>query len=140
MSKIIFVSNRLPYHLAKTEDGYESRLSVSGLVSGVQAIFKEKEGIWLGWAGESKEVCQENADLIREWEKENYYAVNVPSDILVSAHENFNNRSLWSLFHYFIDFVDFRREDWEAYKKYNEIFTECILEHYEEGDTVFVND
>ncbi len=140
--KIIFVSNRLPYHIARvnTVEGFESRLSVSGLVSGVQSIFKKHEGIWLGWSGESAEMLDRVGHLIEEWEKEGYYSVNIPSDLLVNAHENFNNQTLWSLFHYFIDFVNFRREDWQAYKEYNQIFAEAVLKHYEEGDTVFVND
>ncbi len=140
MSKIIFVSNRLPYHLAKTENGYESRLSVSGLVTGVQSIFQKHEGIWLGWAGESEEICKQNTHILKEWEKENYFSVPIPNDILVEAHENFNNRSLWSLFHYFIEYVDFQRADWEAYKTYNALFAKTILQHYKDGDVVFVND
>jgi trehalose 6-phosphate synthase/phosphatase len=139
-NKIIFVSNRLPYHLAKTEEGYESKLSVSGLVSGVQAIFQKHSGIWIGWAGEPKEVCEQNLDIITNWEKEGYFAVHIPNDILSAAHENFNNRSLWSLFHYFIDFVDFDRGDWEAYKEYNQLFANKVLEHYEDGDTVAIQD
>jgi trehalose 6-phosphate synthase/phosphatase len=140
MSKIIFVSNRLPYHIASGENGYESRLSVSGLVSGVQAIFKEHEGIWIGWSGEVAENLDRVGHLIDEWEKDGYYAVDIPSGLLVQAHESFNNRSLWSLFHYFIDFIDFKREDWEAYKRYNQLFADNILGHYESGDTVFIND
>jgi len=56
--KIIFLSNRLPYELKKTDKGYESYLSVSGLVSGVQNMFKNHEGIWCGWAGETREIIQ----------------------------------------------------------------------------------
>ena len=140
MSKIIFVSNRLPYHVAKTEAGYESRLSVSGLVTGVQSIFKKHKGVWIGWSGETKETLPDTKPLIKDWEKENYYAVSIPDDLLLHAHESFNNRSLWSLFHYFLDFVNFERKEWEAYKEYNKLFAECALEHYEDGDTIFVND
>lgn len=139
--KLLFVSNRLPYHIHKNENGeFESKLSVSGLVTGVQSIFKKHEGIWIGWSGESAENTENVKHLIKEWEKDCYFAVDIPNDILVNAHENFNNRSLWSLFHYFIDFVDFRREDWEAYKQYNQLFADCVLDKYTEGDTVFVND
>lgn len=139
--KLIFVSNRLPYQINKTDTGeYKSSLSVSGLVSGVQSIFKKHEGIWIGWSGESQETLAQTQHLIDEWKKENYFAVVIPNDILVSAHESFNNQSLWSLFHYFIDFIDFKREDWEAYKQYNQLFADCTLEHYKEGDIVFIND
>jgi trehalose 6-phosphate synthase/phosphatase len=140
MGKLIFVSNRLPYHIAKTENGYESRISVSGLVTGVLSVFEEHEGIWIGWSGESKEVCEENLDILKSWESENYFSVPIPDNVLTEAHENFNNRSLWSLFHYFIDFVDFKRNEWDAYVEYNKLFAKTILEHYSEGDTVFVND
>jgi trehalose 6-phosphate synthase/phosphatase len=139
--KLLFVSNRLPYHIHKNEKGeYESKLSVSGLVSGVQSIFKKHDGIWIGWNGESMENSAPFAHIIDEWKKEGYYAVPIPNDLLVNAHENFNNRSLWSLFHYFIDFVDFRREDWEAYKEYNKLFAVKVLKNYKDGDIVIVND
>src|SRR6478609_2003063 len=140
MSKIIFVASRLPYELKKTEKGYESKLAVSGLVSGVRSMFLKHNGIWIGWAGESKEVCDNNKDIIKEWEKENYVAVSIPRDTLTDALESFCNRSLWSLFHFFIDFVDFERSDWEAYKEYNQIFADCVLEHYEDGDTILIQD
>lgn len=138
--KTIFVSSRLPYHLYKTDSGYESRLSVSGLVSGVQAVFQKREGIWVGWAGESKEICQQNANILEQWEKEGYYAVPIPTDTLTDGLENFCNRSLWSLFHYFINYVDFERSDWDAYKEYNQLFADIILEHYEDGDFIAVQD
>jgi len=141
MAKIIFVSNRLPYQIDRTESNeYVSKLSVSGLVSGVQSMFKKHEGIWIGWAGESAEVVANARHLLHDWEKEGYYAVDIPSDLLTAAHESFNNRSLWSLFHYFIDFIDFQRSDWEAYKEYNKRFTEAVVDKYQHGDTVLVND
>jgi trehalose 6-phosphate synthase/phosphatase len=138
--KTIFVSNRLPYELKLGDSGWESQLSVSGLVSGVKKVFEEHEGIWLGWMGQSLDIHKQNIDLVKEWEKESYYAVGIPTDTLTAAHEGFNNRSLWSLFHYFPNYVEFKRDEWEAYKEYNRLFTECILEHYNNGDVVFIND
>lgn len=139
--KLIFVSNRLPYQIYKDENGeFQSKLSVSGLVSGVQSIFKKHEGIWIGWSGENAENTASAQHLINNWKKEGYDAVEIPTDLLVNAHESFNNRSLWSLFHYFIDFVDFSREDWNAYKTYNQLFAKKVLDNYNDGDTVIVND
>jgi len=60
--------------------------------------------------------------------------------LLVQAHESFNNSTLWALFHYFIDYVNFKRSDWEAYVKYNELFAKEALKHYKKGDVVFCND
>lgn len=140
MSKVIFVSNRLPYQIVKEDEEYKSIKSVSGLVSGVQAIFEQQTGIWIGWSGETQETLPNTQHLVTEWEKDGYFAVPIPNDLLVLAHENFNNRSLWSLFHYFIDFVDFQREDWEAYKEYNNKFALAVMDKYEKGDIVFVND
>jgi trehalose 6-phosphate synthase/phosphatase len=140
MGKIIFVSNRLPHQIIKQDGEYKSITSVSGLVSGVQAIFNKHEGIWIGWSGETQETLPLTGHLVKEWEKDNYFAVPIPSDLLITAHEGFNNRSLWALFHYFIDFIDFERSDWEAYRQYNQLFANEVLKHYENGDTVFVND
>lgn len=141
MKKIIFVANRLPYELRQGEHGlWESKLAISGLVTGVQRVFKDHEGIWIGWAGQNKEICQDHKNIIKSWEKKGYYAVPIPADTLTSAHEGFNNRSLWSLFHYFPNYVEFNRKEWEAYQEYNQLFATTVLEHYKDGDTVFVND
>lgn len=62
--KLIFVSNRLPYHIHQNSSGeYETKLSVSGLVTGVQSIFKTHEGVWIGWNGETSENVARREDI-----------------------------------------------------------------------------
>lgn len=140
MGKCIFVANRLPYELKCVDEQWQSKRAVSGLVSGVLSIFAKKQGIWLGWAGQPKEICEQNRDILRQWEKEGFVSIDIPDDILVEAHEKFNNRALWSLFHNFITYVDFERSEWEAYKEYNRLFALCVIDKYEKGDLIFVND
>lgn len=140
MGKVIFLANRLPFELEKTEEGWQSKDVVSGLVTGVLSVLRSSNGVWCGWSGQNKEISDLNRDIIKGWEKENCFAVDVPTDLLVEAHEQFNNKSLWALFHSFVNYVDFNRKEWEAYKEYNELFSNCVLEHYEEGDTIAIQD
>jgi trehalose 6-phosphate synthase/phosphatase len=138
--KIIFVSSRLPYEIYEEDGKLKYKESVSGLVTGVQAIFKDNEGIWIGWAGAPEEIVSKASHLTEEWEKNGYYTVELEGDLLTDSLESFCNRSLWSLFHYFLDFVDFEREEWESYKQYNNKFALAVIDKYQKGDTVFVND
>ncbi|MFO8001396.1 MAG: bifunctional alpha,alpha-trehalose-phosphate synthase (UDP-forming)/trehalose-phosphatase, partial [Marinilabilia sp.] len=54
--------------------------------------------------------------------------------------EGFCNRTIWPLFHYFTQYVDYTPEFWDSYVEVNQKFADKALEVAEEGDFVWVHD
>jgi trehalose 6-phosphate synthase len=65
-------------------------------------------------------------------------------DLTQSEHDHyyagFSNRSLWPLFHYRPDLVDFQRETYNGYQQVNKLFAQHILDVLRPGDTLWVHD
>ena len=51
-----------------------------------------------------------------------------------------SNKSLWPLFHYFIEFSVFDKEQWKSYEEVNQKFADSVLSNIDEGDTVWIHD
>src|SRR5690606_34465090 len=52
----------------------------------------------------------------------------------------FSNRTLWPLFHYFMEYTEFELEFWETYKRVNQKFADASIENSEEEDVIWVHD
>jgi len=59
MSKIIFVSNRLPVTVRKHEESLEYQKSIGGLATGLKSYHEQADSIWVGWPGISDEEISE---------------------------------------------------------------------------------
>ncbi len=142
MNKTIIISNRLPLQIKLEDNQLNVKPSVGGLATGLKSIHEEGDGIWIGWSGLTEEELTE--DLTQEVEKElaNAKCARVPlnQDDIDKFYFGFSNKTLWPLFHYFLEYTEFDSEQWEAYKKVNQKFADVVLEHIEDGDNVWVHD
>ncbi len=142
MNKTIIVSNRLPLQVSIQEDSLEISPSVGGLATGMKSVHTEGNGIWVGWSGIPEgalhaELSEKANQRIRE---EKCVSVPLTNDDIEEYYEGFSNRALWPLFHYFMEYTEFEKQEWEAYRRVNEKFAKVVLEHLEDGDTVWVHD
>ncbi|MCG8582540.1 MAG: bifunctional alpha,alpha-trehalose-phosphate synthase (UDP-forming)/trehalose-phosphatase [Bacteroidales bacterium] len=142
MSKLHIVANRLPYSLVKEESGYNLIESVGGLATGMKSVYTEYGGKWIGWSGiNSDDLTNEDSKIIDEKLLEKS-CVTVPlsEQEILEYYEGFSNKTVWPLFHYFTQYVDYSPENWETYKRVNQRFADRVLEVAEDGDTVWVHD
>ncbi|WP_430814905.1 bifunctional alpha,alpha-trehalose-phosphate synthase (UDP-forming)/trehalose-phosphatase [Carboxylicivirga sp. RSCT41] len=142
MSKLHIVANRLPYSLVKEEDDYSLIESVGGLATGMKSVYTEYGGKWIGWSGiNSDDLSQKESEKIDELLLEKS-CVTVPlsEQEILEYYEGFSNKTVWPLFHYFTQYVDYSPENWETYKRVNQRFADRVLEVAEDGDTVWVHD
>jgi len=52
----------------------------------------------------------------------------------------FSNRTIWPLFHYFLEYAEFELDSWLTYKAVNQKFANAILEKAGEDDTIWIHD
>ncbi len=142
MNKTIIVSNRLPLQISIDEDSLVVTPSVGGLATGMKSVHGDGKGVWVGWSGINEDEL--SPELSKKVESrilaENCVSVPLTTTDIKEYYEGFSNKTLWPLFHYFMEYSIFKEHEWEAYKRVNIKFAKVVLENLEDGDTVWVHD
>ena len=141
-TRLIVVSNRLPLTLRKADGRWVTERSSGGLASAMNPLLQRSGGDWIGWAGESAEEDQEERRaVLQDWaEKEQCFAIELPSDVATGFYEGYANQTLWPVFHNFLSQLKFAAKGWEAYVEANRIFCKAVVERYKPNDLVWVHD
>lgn len=141
-SRVVVVSNRLPYTLRRAGDSWKAEKSAGGLATAMRPILQKTGGLWVGWSGDQSGVddAKRRSTLARWAERERYVAVDLPPETARGFYEGFSNQTLWPLFHNFPYLFRFDPADWDAYVKANRLFCDAVLAHLRPGDLVWVHD
>lgn len=142
MGKTIIISNRLPLQINISENDLEVSPSVGGLATGLKSFHQEGDSIWIGWTGLASEEIPENLKpkVLEKAKSQGCIPVDLTSEEIEKFYYGFSNRTIWPLFHYFMEYTEFDAEHWEAYKQVNQKYADAVIEKLEDGDTVWVHD
>ncbi|MGK0139882.1 MAG: trehalose 6-phosphate synthase/phosphatase, partial [Algoriphagus sp.] len=142
MSKTIIVSNRLPLSLNITNNEVEATPSVGGLATGLKSVHADGNGIWIGWSGLTQEQVDSSLapKVENALENQKCRSVSLSQKEIDGFYFGFSNRTLWPLFHYFTEYSEFNKGDWEIYKIVNQKFADLVIANIEDGDTVWIHD
>ena len=141
MVKNVIVSNRLPIQLSKLENSFDITPSSGGLATGVNSI-RDDNSVWIGWSGiKSEEFTTKSNNHIKKILKEkNLIQVELSSIEIENYYYGLSNKSLWPLFHYFIDYSKFNDNHWDTYFEVNKKFCDAVVSNVEKNGTVWVHD
>lgn len=146
MSRLILVSNRLPFTYVDEPEGTKFLPSSGGLVTALSSYLQgekanpEFECIWVGWPGAN--VPEEQREPVRAQALAEHKACPVflsESEVSTFYH-GFCNRTLWPLFHYFPSYTEYHETEWQAYRVVNQRFFDALESWIQPGDTVWVHD
>lgn len=142
MNKTIITSNRLPLQVNIKDQKLKITSSVGGLATGMKSVHADGDAIWIGWSGIPNEELDPSMSLQVDEAIRKQKCISVPlsAEDVEKYYEGFSNKALWPLFHYFMEYSRFEQEEWEAYKRVNQKFADVILDHIEDGDTVWIHD
>ena len=145
MSKLIFISNRLPVTIRRDPetDTFELTRSIGGLATGLGSVHEGGESLWVGWSGLHEEDITEaeDAELQKKLVKEQgCLSFHLSRQDYEDFYIGFCNEAIWPLFHYFPNRAQFNRHQWDAYRQTNLRFFAEIRGHIEPGDTIWVHD
>jgi trehalose 6-phosphate synthase/phosphatase len=140
--RLVVVSNRLPFTLKRSGEGWRTERSTGGLATAMGPILERTRGIWIGWSGEASGATDERRQktLARWAERERYFAVDLPPDVAEGFYEGFANQALWPLFHSFPGMLKFNPAHWQAYVEANRRFLSVLIEHLRPDDLVWIHD
>jgi len=146
--RLVIVSNRLPFTVAKGVRGLEYNLSSGGLTTGLWSYLKgatAKDGqrpdyLWLGWPGASVRLREE--EEVRAHARKEFRAepIFVPEESMNRFYHGFCNRTIWPLFHYFQSLTHYDEGCWEVYRQVNRTFAEAVLRILQPDDLLWVHD
>ena len=147
MSRLIIISNRLPFAIERHNSEIIVRQSTGGLVSAIKSYIERNkthknytDHIWMGSMEGSEQDWNEaiqNGLIPDDFPMKPIF----PDDLTYNNFYNgFSNSALWPLFHYFPSLVEFKKEYFDDYKKINQLFTDSIVNIYEEGDIIWIHD
>lgn len=141
MVKNVIVSNRLPIQLSKLENSFDITSSSGGLATGVNSI-RDDNSVWIGWSGvKSEEFTTKSNNYIKKiLNEQNLIQVELSSIEIENYYYGLSNKSLWPLFHYFIDYSKFNDDHWETYFQVNKKFCDVVVSNVEKNGTVWVHD
>ena len=148
MSRLIIVSNRLPFSVDKKGDDFIIRQSSGGLVSALKSYFEKnhpdskkfKENIWVGSVDFSPQVWKKVKDKSIKTSNFRVEPIHIGQETYNNYYNGFANSTLWPLFHYFPFLAQYDKEFFEAYIQVNFLFAEKILSIAKKGDIIWIHD
>jgi trehalose 6-phosphate synthase len=141
MSRLIVVSNRLPFALDSTgEDLWTVTPATGGLVSAIEPVLRERGGTWIGWPGSTGDIPHE--PFVKATRDAGYEIIPVA---LSETERNefyygYSNEVIWPLFHDLQNFCNFEPGYWQTYKAVNERYADAIVRSAQPDDFIWVHD
>jgi len=147
MSRLIIISNRLPYSVQREQDTVSLRQSSGGLVSAIKSYVEQEstervftEKIWVGVADFTRDEWKIMRSSNQETGDFSILPLFIDETTYNHYYNGFSNSVLWPLFHYFPSLAQYKTEYFEAYKKVNTHFAESLIPLLQPGDVIWVHD
>ena len=108
----------------------------------MKSVHSGGESLWIGWSGlTSDETPPEIEEKIDKALKTHGCSKVVLNQEEVNGfYFGFSNRTIWPLFHYFLEYSEFELKNWEIYKQVNQKFADAIIEQANDDDIIWVHD
>jgi trehalose 6-phosphate synthase/phosphatase len=140
--RTIIVSNRLPVTARAVRRRIVLERSSGGLVTGLEGVHGGENSLWFGSLGGTafKKGLGLSDDDTKQLHRQGLRVVDVPAGLYTSYYEGFSNGAIWPLFHYATERCSFETEQFEAYRRVNELFADALQSELRAGDRVWVQD
>jgi trehalose 6-phosphate synthase len=130
MSRLVVISNRV---------ALPKQTQTGGLASAMNAALKERGGLWFGWSGNLAAQTGTEVHTVKDGSID-YATVDLAKKDYEDFYSGFANRSLWPLFHYRADLVDYRRDHLDGYLRVNRVYAQHVAKLLKKDDIVWVHD
>ncbi len=142
MSRLLIISNRLPLNVERRDGKLHFQPSLGGLATALGAFYKSHPSLWIGWPGIEQEKIEkgEEKEIKDKLAEERCYPVFLSGKDVDDFYFGFCNQTIWPLFHYFPQYVEYDPVLWQAYQRVNEIFADAIVNVAREDDIFWVQD
>ena len=140
---LIIVSNRLPVVIRREGDSFSVEPGSGGLVTALAPVLRNRDGIWIGWAGTHDSDDPRINELIgkaKEIAGFSFHPVSLTQEEVELYYYGFSNEIIWPLFHDLQSRCNFVPEYWEAYQHVNRKFAEVVAAYSSPDDYIWIHD
>ena len=133
---LVVAASRLPVDQVVGAAGKDEwRSSPGGLVTALEPVMRDADGVWIGWSGAA-------GDPPGPFDVAGMHllGVGLSADEVRDYYEGFCNATLWPLYHDVIAPPAFHRRWWRAYERVNRRYARAVAEQAAIGATVWVHD
>ena len=141
-SRLIVVSNRLPFAFKRGPQGWTARPGSGGLVTALLPVLSDRGGTWIGWPGASGHEADLGLALARAGADAGYELVPVAleDEEVRGFYHGFSNEVIWPLFHDLTSLCNFEPAYWRTYCDVNRKYARVVTARAGRGDFVWVHD
>ena len=141
-SRLVVVSNRLPYVFKRGPRGWRAEAGSGGLVTALLPVLRDRGGTWIGWPGASGPASEFKPALAAAGANAGYklVPVSLTDEELANFYHGFSNEVIWPLFHDLPSFCNFDPRYWRTYRAVNARYAKVVHPHAGQGDFVWVHD
>ncbi len=134
--KYIIATSRGPVSHDRIGSKAILRINVGGVSRALSTVMSERGGTWICWG---------DGHLDAKYEEENYSGYKIHRIFLdksekVGFYDDYSNSTLWPLFHYFREKIEFLPQGYERYKDVNRKFANAIVKEAKPGDRIWIHD
>ncbi len=134
-SSFVVVANRLPVDRVLDGDPPGWRTSPGGLVTALNAVLRQHDGVWIGWPGSAlDDYSPFTADGL------SLMPIELSPREVEQYYEGMSNGTLWPLYHDVVAKPAFHREWWDAYVAVNSRFADAAAQAAEHEAVVWIQD
>ncbi len=138
--RLLILSNRLPELRSAPASPAARKQNVGGLVSALEPVIADHNGIWLGWSGRTTAGPRPSDLVVDVVDGLPLARVDFPQEWHRHYYNGFCNRALWPLLHSFPGRISLARPDWEAYRSANAKFASLAERLIGREATVWAHD
>lgn len=141
--RFLIVSNRLPIIVDRIDEHLVLSPASGGLITALNPLLKECEGVWIGWIGTTNVDENEVMDLLKEQQKKVRYSLKpifLTDEEVKLFYAGFSNEILWPLFHDLQSECHFDSIFWKSYQEVNQKFAKYLASEITDHDFVWIQD
>ena len=142
-SKLVVVSNRLPYAFKRDAAGrWSASPGSGGLVTALLPVLRDRGGTWIGWGGVPGPTRPFAPLLAAAGDEAGYrlQPVSLDADEVRDFYLGFANEVVWPLFHDLPSLCNFDAAYFRTYQRVNRRFAKATFARASAGDLVWVHD
>jgi len=141
-SRLIVVSNRLPFSFSRRGRRWAAEPGSGGLVTALLPVLRNRGGTWVGWPGmpgSARDVSRALASVGKD-AGYNLAGVALTDDEVRGFYMGFSNEVVWPLFHDLPSLCRFDPEYWRTYVQVNRKYARAVHARAAPGDFIWVHD
>ncbi|MGB7407583.1 MAG: trehalose-6-phosphate synthase [Pontixanthobacter sp.] len=134
MTRLVIISNRVAVAKARGAAGAQG-----GLAGALNSALAKHGGIWFGWSGAEADETTGDIQLNSDGGVTTA-TIDLSHQDIDEYYNGYANSTLWPLFHYRLDLVEYENATGRGYERVNETFAASVTPLIEADDLIWVHD